>query len=116
MARRLTMNRGQWIQIGATVAVLRDGDLYIASFNQSDDDIRAFMKRPWVMTSSDSVHGHPRMYGTFARKYEQYVTKDKIIGLAQFVRSSSALTPRSSIPTTSLPSSPPSVHVPPTTA
>ena len=78
--------------IGATFAVLRDGDIHIASFNQSDDDIRAFMKRPWVMTSSDSVHGHPRMYATFARKYEQYVLKEKLITLPQFIRSSSALT------------------------
>jgi N-acyl-D-aspartate/D-glutamate deacylase len=78
--------------IGATFAVLRDGDIHIASFNQSDDDIRAFMKRPWVMTSSDSVHGHPRMYATFARKYEQYVVKEKLITLPQFIRSSSALT------------------------
>ncbi len=78
--------------IGATFAVLRDGDIHIASFNQSDDDIRAFMKRPWVITSSDSVHGHPRMYATFARKYEQYVVKEKLITLPQFIRSSSALT------------------------
>lgn len=78
--------------IGATFAVLRDGDIHIASFNQSDDDIRAFMKRPWVMTSSDSVHGHPRMYATFARKYEQYVVKEKVLTLPQFIRSSSALT------------------------
>ncbi|XXQ56110.1 amidohydrolase family protein [Xenophilus aerolatus] len=78
--------------IGATFAVLRDGDIHIASFTQSDDDIRAFMKRPWVMTSSDSVHGHPRMYATFARKYEQYVLKEKLITLPQFIRSSSALT------------------------
>jgi N-acyl-D-amino-acid deacylase len=72
--------------------VLRDGDLMIASFNQSDDDVRAFMKRPWVMTSSDSSQGHPRAYGTFARKYEQYVVKEHAISLAQFVRSSSSLT------------------------
>lgn len=78
--------------VDAAIAVLRDGDLMIASFNQSDDDVRAFMKRPWVMTSSDSSQGHPRAYGTFARKYEQYVVKEHAISLAQFVRSSSSLT------------------------
>ena len=78
--------------VGATLTVLQDGDMLIASFNQSDDDIRAFMKRPWVMTSSDSVQGHPRMYATFARKYEQYVVKEKVLTLPQFIRSSSALT------------------------
>lgn len=78
--------------VDAAIAVLRDGDLMIASFNQSDDDVRAFMKRPWVMTSSDSSQGHPRAYGTFARKYEQYVVKEHAISLAQFIRGSSSLT------------------------
>ncbi|CAN7578272.1 amidohydrolase family protein [Variovorax paradoxus] len=78
--------------VDAAIAVLRDGDLMIASFNQSDDDVRAFMKRPWVMTSSDSSLGHPRAYGTFARKYDQYVVKEHTISLGQFIRSSSSLT------------------------
>ncbi|MDM0074603.1 amidohydrolase family protein [Variovorax sp. J2P1-59] len=78
--------------VDATLAVLKETDLLIASFNQSDDDIRAFMKRPWVMTSSDSSEGHPRAYGTFARKYDQYVAKEQVIGLAQFIRSSTSLT------------------------
>ena len=77
--------------VDAAIAVLRDGDLMIASFNQSDDDVRAFMKRPWVMTSSDSSLGHPRAYGTFARKYNQYVVKERTISLGQFIRSSSSL-------------------------
>ena len=50
------------------------------------------MKRPWVMTSSDSSPGHPRAYGTFAQKYAQYVAKEHVISMAQFIRSSSALT------------------------
>ncbi|MGJ7558896.1 N-acyl-D-amino-acid deacylase family protein [Variovorax sp. RB3P1] len=78
--------------IDAAIAVLRDGDLMIASFNQSDGDVRAFMKRPWVMTSSDSSPGHPRAYGTFAQKYAQYVVKEHTISMAQFINSSSALT------------------------
>jgi N-acyl-D-aspartate/D-glutamate deacylase len=78
--------------VDAAIAVLREGDLMIASFNQSDDDVRAFMKRPWVMTSSDSSLGHPRAYGTFARKYDQYVVKERTLSLAQFIRSSTSLT------------------------
>ncbi|SEA12865.1 hypothetical protein [Variovorax sp. YR216] len=65
--------------VDATIAVLRGGDLLIASFNQSDDDVRAFMKQPWVMTSSDSSPGHPRAVGTFSRKYDQYVVKESNI-------------------------------------
>lgn len=78
--------------VDAAIMVLRDGDLLIASFNQIDGDVNAFMQRPWVMTSSDSSQGHPRAVATFARKYEQYVVKDKVISLAQFIRSSSSLT------------------------
>ncbi len=78
--------------VDAAIMVLRDGDVQIASFNQIDSDVNAFMQRPWVMTSSDSSQGHPRAVGSFARKYEQYVVKDKVISLAQFIRSSSALT------------------------
>jgi N-acyl-D-amino-acid deacylase len=77
--------------VETTIAVLREGDMAIVSFNQSEDDIRAFMKRPWVMTSSDSVVGHPRAVASFSHKYAQYVVKEKVIDLAQFVRSSSAL-------------------------
>ncbi|WP_238137078.1 N-acyl-D-amino-acid deacylase family protein [Variovorax sp. JS1663] len=78
--------------VDAAIAVLKDTDLHIASFNQSDDDVRAFMKRPWVMTSSDSSEGHPRAYGTFARKYDQYVVKEHALSLAQFIRGSTSLT------------------------
>lgn len=74
--------------VDAAIAVLREADLAIASFNQTDDDVRNFMKRPWVMTSSDSSEGHPRAYGTFARKYDQYVVKEKVISLGRFVRAS----------------------------
>ena len=70
----------------------RDGDLQIASFNQIDSDVNAFMQRPWVMTSSDSTQGHPRAVASFARKYEQYVLKEGVISLAHFIRSSSSLT------------------------
>lgn len=78
--------------VDAAIMVLRDGDLQIASFNQIDSDVNAFMQRPWVMTSSDSTQGHPRAVASFARKYEQYVLKEKVISLAHFIRSSSSLT------------------------
>ena len=45
----------------------------VASFNMNEDDIRAFMVQPWVMTSSDGSVGHPRKYASFPRKYAKYV-------------------------------------------
>ncbi len=63
-----------------------------ASFNMSEDDIRAFMRRPWVVTSSDGSDGHPRQYATFPMKYAKYVVQEKVIGLDEFIRSSTART------------------------
>lgn len=78
--------------VAAVVQVLREGEVKIANFNQSDADVRAFMTRPWVVTSSDSSAGHPRAVGSFAQKYAEYVVRQKHISIGQFVRSSTALT------------------------
>lgn len=78
--------------IDTVMTVLRASEMLVANFNQSDDDIRTFMVRPWVITSSDSSAGHPRAYGSFAQKYAEYVVRQKTITLAQFVRSSTSLT------------------------
>lgn len=75
----------------AAIAIIRSGDPAVASFNQSEPDIRAFMRRPWVMTGSDASAGHPRTYGSFARKYAKYVVAERVLTLRQFVERSSAL-------------------------
>lgn len=76
--------------VSAAIEVLRDSEIVIASFNQSNKDVVAFMKRPWVMTSSDSFHGHPRTVASFAEKYHEYVLNQHTITLAQFIRSSTS--------------------------
>lgn len=59
------------------------------SFSMSQADIRMLMKQPWMMTGSDGgTNGHPRLYGTFAQKYAQYVVDEKLITLADFINSS----------------------------
>jgi N-acyl-D-aspartate/D-glutamate deacylase len=78
--------------VAAAIATIRVHDPAVASFNQSERDIEAFMRRPWVMTGSDASTGHPRVYGTFARKYADYVVKRRVISLRDFVDRSSALT------------------------
>jgi N-acyl-D-aspartate/D-glutamate deacylase len=50
------------------------------------------MAMPWVMTSSDASGGHPRVYGSFARKYAKYTKEERAITLRQFIERSSALT------------------------
>lgn len=78
--------------VRAAISVIRIADPGVVSFNQSEADIAAFMKQPWVMTSSDASGGHPRVYGSFARKYAKYVKADQVISLRDFVERSSSLT------------------------
>jgi N-acyl-D-aspartate/D-glutamate deacylase len=77
--------------VAAAVAVIRQGDRAVASFNQIEPDIKAFMRRPWVMTGSDASTGHPRTYGSFARKYAKYVLSERVLTLRQFIERSSTL-------------------------
>jgi N-acyl-D-amino-acid deacylase len=50
------------------------------------------MRRPWVMTGSDASTGHPRAYGSFARKYDEYVVRRKVITLRDSIERSTRLT------------------------
>jgi N-acyl-D-amino-acid deacylase len=78
--------------VTAAIALIRMQDAAVVSFNQSEQDIAAFMKQPWVMTSSDAFTGHPRVYGSFARKYRKYVAAEGVLSLREFIERSSALT------------------------
>ncbi len=76
--------------IDAALRIIRSSErgTDVASFNMSESDIRLFMRQPWVVTSSDGSDGHPRQYATFPTKYARYVLQDKVIGLDEFIRSS----------------------------
>lgn len=73
------------------MAVIRVRDPAVASFNQTEEDIAAFMRRPWVMTGSDASTGHPRAYGSFARKYSEYVVRRRVLSLRAFIEQSTVL-------------------------
>ena len=90
--RTLAQFAGARDPVAAAIAMIRVADPAVASFNQSERDIAAFMQQPWVMTGSDASPGHPRVFGTFARKYAKYVKAEHVITLRQFVERSSALT------------------------
>jgi N-acyl-D-aspartate/D-glutamate deacylase len=77
--------------VAAAIAIVRTEDPAVASFNQIEPDIKAFMRRPWVMTGSDASTGHPRMYGSFARKYSKYVVAERVLTLREFIERSSTL-------------------------
>jgi N-acyl-D-aspartate/D-glutamate deacylase len=78
--------------IDAAIAILREREAAVASFNQDEGDIAALMKRPWVVTSSDALLGHPRYYASFARKYATYVKEKGVIDLRAFIDRSTAVT------------------------
>ncbi|HEX8193618.1 MAG TPA: amidohydrolase family protein [Allosphingosinicella sp.] len=77
--------------LAAAIAIVRVQDPSVASFNQTEEDIAAFMRRPWVMTGSDASNGHPRAYGSFARKYADYVVRRRVLTLRAFIARSTAL-------------------------
>jgi len=90
--RRLSEVAGTGDPIEAAIAVIRVADPAVASFNQTEADIAAFMARPWVMTGSDASAGHPRMFGSFARKYREYVVRRRVLTLREFIERSTSLT------------------------
>jgi N-acyl-D-aspartate/D-glutamate deacylase len=89
--RTLAQIAGSGDPITAAISVIRGADVAVASFNQDERDIAAFMRRPWVMTGSDASAGHPRVYGSFARKYAKYVVAERVLPLRDFIHRSSTL-------------------------
>jgi len=78
--------------------ITRNGGAQIVNFGMSDEDVRLFMKEPYVATASDggsmllgNTVPHPRSYGTFPRKIGRYGIEDKVISLEQAIRSASGL-------------------------
>jgi N-acyl-D-amino-acid deacylase len=78
--------------VEAAIQIITNGGSSVASFNMNEKDIEAFMRRPWVMTGSDGSGGHPRKYGTFPKKWSEYVREKKVLTPEAFVRQSSSLT------------------------
>lgn len=77
--------------IEAAVRIFKEGDTGMAIFAIGEDDLRAYLVQPWVMTGSDASSAHPRRFGAFATVYDTYVVKEKRLSLAQFVHRSSML-------------------------
>jgi N-acyl-D-amino-acid deacylase len=84
--------------VETAIFLILDGNPGIVSFNMNDSDIVHFMKREYVMTSSDGnieVPGnsapHPRSYGAFPRKIRKYVFEDKIISMEQAIKAATSM-------------------------
>ena len=90
--RRLAEVAGTNDPIEAAISAIREADASVVSFNQTEADIETFMRQPWVMTSSDASDGHPRAFGSFARLYDEYVVRRRVLTLRAFIERSSART------------------------
>jgi N-acyl-D-amino-acid deacylase len=79
--------------------VMRRGGAQVVAFGMQEDEVRLFMREPWVATASDGstqpldspAQPHPRAFGTFPRKIGMYAIEGKIIPLAHAIYSASGL-------------------------
>lgn len=78
--------------IDTAIEIIFEGGSNIANFAINEDDLKAFIQKPWVMTSSDGSFGHPRKFATFPTKYKNYVVEKKYISLQDFIHRSTGLT------------------------
>jgi N-acyl-D-aspartate/D-glutamate deacylase len=84
--------------IEIVLEIERHGGAQIVNFGMSEEDVRVYMKQPWVATASDGgvqtpgpTVPHPRNYGTFPRKIGYYAIEEKLIPVEAAIRSSTGL-------------------------
>jgi N-acyl-D-amino-acid deacylase len=78
--------------VDAAIRIIRQTEHQpIVGFGMSQQDIAAFMKQSWTVTGSDGGDGHPRQYGTFPMKYQQFVKQHPIISLPFYIRHQTGL-------------------------
>lgn len=76
----------------AAIRILRKGGVSVATFAITEPDIRALMRQPWNMFSTDgSPTGHPRGHASYPRLYTKYVVGEKVISPEEFVHKSTGL-------------------------
>jgi N-acyl-D-aspartate/D-glutamate deacylase len=82
----------------AALEILRIGNPQMVVFAMTEDDLRHFMSRPYVMTASDSWNPpygvglyHPRNYGTFAHKIRHYVLDEGVITMQAAICAATSL-------------------------
>src|SRR5262249_9682638 len=84
--------------LDVVLEIQRGGGAGVVSFGMNEEEVRLFMREPWVATASDGsaqvpseTVPHPRSYGCFARKIGRYALEDRVIPLGQALRSCSGL-------------------------
>jgi len=84
--------------VRAALDIIAAGGASIVSFNMSEGDIEAIMRKPYTMASSDgalvepgSGVPHPRGNGAFARRLARYVRERQVVPLEFAIRSMTSL-------------------------
>lgn len=74
--------------IDVYIQIVKDGGASVVCNSMSEDDVKAFYTRPWVMVSSDGGIGsrHPRGTGTFTRVLGRFSRENKWLTLEEDVR------------------------------
>lgn len=79
--------------VDAAIRILiAEPGIRVASFNMAKADIAAFARQSWVVASSDATNGHPRRWGSFARRWRLFVREEPLMTDAEFVHRSAGLT------------------------
>lgn len=70
------------------IEIVKNGGAGVVCNSMSEEDVRAFYTRPWIMVSSDGGIGgrHPRGTGTFTRVLGRFVRENKWLALEEAVR------------------------------
>jgi N-acyl-D-aspartate/D-glutamate deacylase len=79
--------------------IMSRGGAQVVSFGMNEDEVRLFMREPFVATASDgsampldsAAQPHPRSFGTFSRKIGHYAIEGQVLPLPQAIRSASGL-------------------------
>lgn len=69
------------------IEIVKNGGANVVCNSMSEDDVKAFYQRPWVMVSSDGGIGsrHPRGTGTFTRVLGRFSRENKWLDLVDTV-------------------------------
>ncbi len=79
--------------------IMSRGGAQVVSFGMNEDEVRLFMREPFVATASDGsaqsldspAQPHPRSFGCFSRKIGHYAIDGKVLPLSQAIRSATGL-------------------------
>jgi N-acyl-D-amino-acid deacylase len=84
--------------IDIVIEIEKNGGAQVVNFGMTEEDVRIYMKQPWVATASDGgvqtpgdTVPHPRSYGTFPRKIGLYSMAENIVPLEAAIRSCTGL-------------------------